>query len=62
MVERSLEARHPFLVVEPVDPIQAEVEPALRLWRCGRDGSRVSAEIEAIHCSVTLQPDEFGDP
>src|SRR5882672_7878723 len=47
--ERLAKALYSFVLVEPVAPAQAEIEPALRLGRIGGDRSRTGAEVETVH-------------
>ena len=48
-LERPVEALHALFLVEAEAPVQAEIEPALRLGGRRPDLPRVGAEIEAVH-------------
>ena len=50
-LEGPHEALDALVVIEAVAPVEADIEPALRLWRRGRDTAPVRTEVEAIHGS-----------
>src|SRR5262249_7501202 len=55
-LERLVKALHALFLVEAEAPVQAEIEPALRLSGRGPDLSGMGAEIETVHGGSLLQP------
>ena len=47
--ERLFETPDAFFVIEAVTPVEADIEPSLRLWRSCGYSPAVGAEIEPVH-------------
>src|SRR5262245_38272528 len=54
MLQRLLEASDGLGVVEAIDPVEAPIEPELRLGHAGRDLAGIRAQIVVVHVLLHL--------